>query len=79
MCISAGELYSWGANAHGQLGIGTVSEMSNSPALITSLAGMPIAFITCGGNHSFAVSKYVTYCRMLDTTGLLLLRLYLRN
>ncbi|XP_037043609.1 probable E3 ubiquitin-protein ligase HERC4 isoform X1 [Bradysia coprophila] len=54
---NTGELYSWGANAYGQLGIGAVSEMSNSPMLITSLAGVPIAFITCGGNHSFAVSK----------------------
>lgn len=52
-----GELYSWGDNTMGQLGVGPVTEMSNSPVLITSLAGMPIAFITCGGNHSFAVSK----------------------
>lgn len=57
ICFIAGELYSWGANAHGQLGIGTVSEMSCTPSLITSLAGVPIAFITCGGNHNFVVTK----------------------
>lgn len=52
-----GELYAWGSNSYGQLGIGTTSEKVPMPTLIQSLAGVPIAFIACGGNHSFAVSK----------------------
>lgn len=52
-----GQLYSWGCNRFGQLGLGTASEQEKKPSLITSLAGIPIAFIACGSNHSFAVSK----------------------
>uniref|UniRef100_A0A182JTG2 HECT domain-containing protein n=1 Tax=Anopheles christyi TaxID=43041 RepID=A0A182JTG2_9DIPT len=52
-----GELYAWGSNSYGQLGIGTTSEKVSMPTLIQSLTGVPIAFIACGGNHSFAVSK----------------------
>ncbi|XP_058054803.1 probable E3 ubiquitin-protein ligase HERC4 [Anopheles bellator] len=52
-----GELYAWGSNAYGQLGIGTTNEKVATPTLVVSLAGVPIAFIACGGNHSFAVSK----------------------
>ncbi|XP_053673272.1 probable E3 ubiquitin-protein ligase HERC4 [Anopheles nili] len=54
---NSGELYAWGSNSYGQLGIGTISEKVTVPTLIQSLAGIPIAFIACGGNHSFAVSK----------------------
>lgn len=52
-----GQLYSWGCNRFGQLGLGTTSEQERKPILITSLAGIPIAIIACGSNHSFAVSK----------------------
>ncbi|XP_034237400.1 probable E3 ubiquitin-protein ligase HERC4 [Thrips palmi] len=52
-----GHLYSWGCNRSGQLGLGTTSEQEKKPTLITSLAGIPMAFIACGSNHSFAVSK----------------------
>ncbi|KAE8744459.1 hypothetical protein FOCC_FOCC008934 [Frankliniella occidentalis] len=52
-----GQLYSWGCNRFGQLGLGTTSEQERKPTLITSLAGIPIAIIACGSNHSFAVSK----------------------
>ncbi|XP_065086376.1 probable E3 ubiquitin-protein ligase HERC4 isoform X2 [Ochlerotatus camptorhynchus] len=54
---NSGELFSWGANGYGQLGLGTTSEKIVTPTLVKSLAGIPIAFIACGGNHSFAVSK----------------------
>lgn len=53
-----GELYSWGANGYGQLGLGSVSDKVLTPTLVKSLAGIPIAFITCGANHSFAISRY---------------------
>ncbi|XP_021697448.1 probable E3 ubiquitin-protein ligase HERC4 isoform X1 [Aedes aegypti] len=54
---NSGELFSWGANGYGQLGLGTTGEKLVTPTLVKSLAGIPIAFIACGGNHSFAVSK----------------------
>nr|XP_012137181.1 PREDICTED: probable E3 ubiquitin-protein ligase HERC4 isoform X1 [Megachile rotundata] len=52
-----GKLYSWGSNSDGQLGLGTDVKNEIKPKLISSLAGVPIAFITCGGYHSMAISK----------------------
>ncbi|XP_051176119.1 probable E3 ubiquitin-protein ligase HERC4 isoform X2 [Leptopilina boulardi] len=52
-----GELYSWGSNKEGQLGIGSHIKKELKPKLISSLAGIPIAFIACGGYHSIVVSK----------------------
>lgn len=52
-----GEVYSWGLNNYGQLGIGHICEKISKPTLVSSIAGIPIAFLACGGNHSFVVSK----------------------
>jgi alpha-tubulin suppressor-like RCC1 family protein len=54
--FSDGALYAWGCNSYGQLGLGNQSGQQK-PTLVSSLAGIPIAFIACGGNHSFAVSR----------------------
>lgn len=51
-----GELFAWGLNNRGQLGIGHTKNVSK-PTKIDSLNGVPIAFIACGGFHSFAISK----------------------
>ncbi|XP_049804341.1 probable E3 ubiquitin-protein ligase HERC4 isoform X1 [Schistocerca nitens] len=52
-----GELYAWGCNEYGQLGLGSSVSKETRPCLVRSLMGIPIAIIACGGNHSFAVSK----------------------
>lgn len=52
-----GELYSWGSNSEGQLGLGVDNKYEIKPKLISSLIGIPISFIACGGYHSIAVSK----------------------
>nr|XP_014095758.1 probable E3 ubiquitin-protein ligase HERC4 [Bactrocera oleae] len=56
---NCGALYAWGSNIYGQLGISPPNELahSTSPRLVDSLLGIPIAFIACGGNHSFIISK----------------------
>lgn len=54
--LSDGHIFAWGANNHGQLGIGRVSHSESKPVIVKSLAGIPIAFLACGGDHSFAVS-----------------------
>lgn len=54
---NSGELYTFGSNIHGQLGLGFESEKVSKPTLVKSLAGVPIALLSCGGNHSFVVSK----------------------
>lgn len=53
---NGGELYAWGSNSYGQLGLGEFSEPISQPALVAALRGIPIAYIACGGNHSFAVT-----------------------
>lgn len=54
---NSGELYSFGSNLHGQLGLGFETEKVTKPTLVKSLAGVPIALLSCGGNHSFVVTK----------------------
>lgn len=54
---NSGELWSFGSNIYGNCGLGYTSEKVTKPTLVKSLAGIPIAFLACGGNHSFAISK----------------------
>ncbi|GCB72634.1 hypothetical protein scyTo_0006394 [Scyliorhinus torazame] len=51
-----GELFAWGQNTYGQLGIDTKGASQPVPQCVTSLTGMPVAQITAGGEHSFALS-----------------------
>lgn len=59
MAFLDGELYTWGANTHGQCGLGTKSNKETTPQQITSLLGVPISMVACGSNHTFVLSKYV--------------------
>lgn len=54
---NSGDLFAWGANNYGQLGLGTQTVKETVPKLVTSLSGVPIAFIACGAYHSFVISK----------------------
>ncbi|XP_070070832.1 probable E3 ubiquitin-protein ligase HERC3 isoform X1 [Drosophila takahashii] len=56
---SCGELYSWGSNIYGQLGVKSPKELThcNHPLQLTTVLGIPLAAIACGGNHSFLISK----------------------
>ncbi|XP_038648917.1 probable E3 ubiquitin-protein ligase HERC3 [Scyliorhinus canicula] len=51
-----GQLFVWGQNTCGQLGIDTKGASQPVPQCVTSLTGMPVAQITAGGGHSFALS-----------------------
>lgn len=55
--VSDGDIYSWGANSNGQLGIGTKTPSETNPSIVSSISGIPIAFISCGAYHTFAVSR----------------------
>ena len=52
-----GELYSWGCNDNGQLGLGLKMRSVPFPNLVSSLTGLPISLVACGGSHSFILSK----------------------
>ncbi|NXV40708.1 HERC5 ligase, partial [Uria aalge] len=51
-----GELFAWGQNAHGQLGVGSQTTIIPQPQLVKRLKGIPLAQIAAGGAHSAAVS-----------------------
>ncbi|NXN57794.1 HERC5 ligase, partial [Rynchops niger] len=51
-----GELFTWGQNTHGQLGVGSQTTIILQPQLVERLKGIPLAQIAAGGAHSAAVS-----------------------
>ncbi|KAM5255889.1 putative E3 ubiquitin-protein ligase HERC6 [Ctenodactylus gundi] len=51
-----GQLFSWGKNSHGQLGLGKELPSQASPQRVRSLEGIPLAQVAAGGMHSFALS-----------------------
>ncbi|KAL2304833.1 hypothetical protein Nmel_006788 [Mimus melanotis] len=51
-----GELFSWGWNTHGQLGVGSHIRLTRKPQLVERLKGIPLAQIAAGGAHSTTVS-----------------------
>ncbi|CAH0559582.1 unnamed protein product [Brassicogethes aeneus] len=52
-----GDILTWGANNFGQLGQGAISPLVTIPTAVATLQGVPISFITCGGNHTLVISK----------------------
>jgi len=53
---SVGQIFCWGRNTHGQLGLGNKSERVITPKLITSLVDCPIYKICAGSYHSVAIT-----------------------
>nr|XP_020447345.1 probable E3 ubiquitin-protein ligase HERC3 isoform X2 [Monopterus albus] len=51
-----GQLFTWGQNTSGQLGLGKGEPSKLFPHPLNSLAGIPLAQVTAGGDHSFALS-----------------------
>ncbi|XP_042557790.1 E3 ISG15--protein ligase HERC5 [Dipodomys spectabilis] len=51
-----GELFSWGQNLYGQLGVGKTLSSSPTPQIVEHLAGVPLIQISAGETHSMALS-----------------------
>ncbi|XP_053795912.1 probable E3 ubiquitin-protein ligase HERC4 [Vidua chalybeata] len=51
-----GQLFTWGQNTHGQLGVGSQTTLTPEPQLVERLKGIPLAQIAAGGAHSTTVS-----------------------
>uniref|UniRef100_A0A8C2JGV9 HECT and RLD domain containing E3 ubiquitin protein ligase 3 n=1 Tax=Cyprinus carpio TaxID=7962 RepID=A0A8C2JGV9_CYPCA len=51
-----GQVFAWGAGEGGQLGLGAGEPSTLSPQPLKSLCGIPLAQISTGGDHSFALS-----------------------
>ncbi|CAJ1364560.1 unnamed protein product, partial [Effrenium voratum] len=50
------QLYTWGANANGQLGLGKLQDQM-VPQLVPQLSGLRIGTICCGACHSLAITS----------------------
>eukprot|EP00742_Colponemidia_sp_Colp-10_P006762 GILJ01007247.1.p1 GENE.GILJ01007247.1~~GILJ01007247.1.p1 ORF type:complete len:881 (-),score=84.03 GILJ01007247.1:123-2765(-) len=56
------EVYTWGSNQYGQLGLGPSVIISPTPKPIPSLSNCRVALLVCGGYHSACISlKKPTY------------------
>ncbi|XP_051983066.1 probable E3 ubiquitin-protein ligase HERC3 [Xyrauchen texanus] len=51
-----GQLFVWGENSHGQLGLKEGQSGTLTAQHVQSLSGIPLAQISAGGDHSFALS-----------------------
>ncbi|XP_060782468.1 probable E3 ubiquitin-protein ligase HERC3 isoform X2 [Neoarius graeffei] len=51
-----GQLFTWGQNSSGQLGLGKSEPSCLCPQPLKSLCGIPLSQISAGGDHSFALS-----------------------
>ncbi|XP_053559395.1 probable E3 ubiquitin-protein ligase HERC3 [Bombina bombina] len=51
-----GQIFTWGQNHFGQLGLGKSFNSQSSPQRVKSLDGIPLAQVAAGGSHSFALS-----------------------
>uniref|UniRef100_G1TAC7 HECT and RLD domain containing E3 ubiquitin protein ligase family member 6 n=1 Tax=Oryctolagus cuniculus TaxID=9986 RepID=G1TAC7_RABIT len=50
------QVFSWGKNSQGQLGLGKEFPSQASPQRVRSLQGIPVAQVAAGGAHSFVLS-----------------------
>ncbi|XP_034025289.1 probable E3 ubiquitin-protein ligase HERC6 isoform X2 [Thalassophryne amazonica] len=58
-----GDVFSWGLNSHGQLGLRKEVRTQYSPVLVASLSGIPVIQISAGGAHSLALTlSGLVYC-----------------
>ncbi|XP_053088383.1 probable E3 ubiquitin-protein ligase HERC6 isoform X2 [Pangasianodon hypophthalmus] len=51
-----GEVFSWGQNKYGQLGLGKSVDLQPEPALVRFLVGVPVIQISAGGAHTLALA-----------------------
>ncbi|MED6263774.1 hypothetical protein CHARACLAT_008019 [Characodon lateralis] len=51
-----GQVYTWGQDSRGQLGLGRSNSGGESPRHIRTLSAIPVVQISVGGEHSFALS-----------------------
>ncbi|XP_024138388.1 probable E3 ubiquitin-protein ligase HERC4 [Oryzias melastigma] len=52
-----GQVYTWGQDSRGQLGLGKDGSSISSPQHVRSLSSMPLVQVSAGGEQSFALSE----------------------
>ncbi|XP_029622144.1 probable E3 ubiquitin-protein ligase HERC6 isoform X1 [Salmo trutta] len=65
-----GQVFSWGLNSHGQLGLGKGVPLQPTPALVRSLTGVPVTQVAAGGTHTLALTlPGLVYCCGANRAG----------
>ena len=58
-CITAvSELFVWGWNRHGQLGLGREESSAPSPVCVSALSGMDVRLVSCAADYTVAVTDH---------------------
>ncbi|XP_035535912.1 probable E3 ubiquitin-protein ligase HERC6 [Morone saxatilis] len=65
-----GDVYSWGLNSHGQLGLGKEVSLQNTPLLVCALTGVAVTQISAGATHTlFLTLPGLVYCCGANQSG----------
>lgn len=70
--ISGGQLYCWGRNTQGQLGIGSTYNSSNAARYVSTFSNTLVTSIATGYRHECAVAGGAVYCWGSDPEKLLI-------
>ncbi|KAM7413228.1 hypothetical protein PAMA_020550 [Pampus argenteus] len=58
-----GDVFSWGLNSHGQLGLGKEVSQQHTPVLVCALTGVPVTQISAGATHTLVLTlSGLAYC-----------------
>ncbi|XP_036006080.1 probable E3 ubiquitin-protein ligase HERC4 isoform X2 [Fundulus heteroclitus] len=65
-----GDVFSWGSNSHGQLGLGKEVSLQHKPVLVCALTGVAVTRISAGGSHTlFLTLPGLVYCCGANKSG----------
>ncbi|XP_062242183.1 probable E3 ubiquitin-protein ligase HERC6 [Platichthys flesus] len=65
-----GDVFSWGSNSHGQLGLGKEVALQHTPVLVVALSGVPVTQIAAGASHTlFLTLADLVYCCGANKSG----------
>nr|XP_046244794.1 probable E3 ubiquitin-protein ligase HERC6 isoform X2 [Scatophagus argus] len=65
-----GDVFSWGLNSHGQLGLGKEVKLQYTPVLVCALTGVAVTQISAGATHTlFLTLPGLVYCCGANRSG----------
>uniref|UniRef100_A0A8C9YLM2 RCC1-like domain-containing protein n=1 Tax=Sander lucioperca TaxID=283035 RepID=A0A8C9YLM2_SANLU len=63
LALTKGDVFSWGLNSHGQLGLGKEVPRQHTPVLVCALTGVAVTQVSAGASHSlFLTLPGLVYC-----------------
>uniref|UniRef100_A0A672Z4J4 Uncharacterized protein n=1 Tax=Sphaeramia orbicularis TaxID=375764 RepID=A0A672Z4J4_9TELE len=67
---ATGDVFSWGQNSHGQLGLGKEVSLQYTPVLIHSLIGVAVSQIAAGAEYTLVLTlPGLVYCCGANKVG----------